>query len=144
MLLIPPDIRIPLSEFELSYVRSSGPGGQNVNKVNSKAVLRWNVRKSPSLPLGVRIRLLSRVESQLTKDGELVIASDRYRDQTRNREDCFQRIRDLVGAAAVRPKPRKETKPSFSSQKRVKESKSRNSNKKSLRRAPGRYSGDSG
>ncbi|MBC7691214.1 MAG: aminoacyl-tRNA hydrolase [Methylotenera sp.] len=136
MLFIPPSIQIPLSELELSYARSSGPGGQNVNKVNSKAVLRWNVLASPSLPLGVRARLIERLGSQLNSDGELVMTSDRFRDQIRNREDCFDKLRELIAAAAVIPKQRRETKPSYSSKRRVKESKSRNSDKKSMRKAP--------
>jgi len=131
-----PEIRIPLSEFELSYVRSSGPGGQNVNKVNSKAVLRWNLLKSPSLPIGARTRLLARLGPRLSAEGYLIITSDRFRDQLRNREDCFQKLSELLLAAAEVPKLRKKVKPSKSSQRRLKEAKGRHSEKKLLRRSP--------
>jgi len=132
-LVIPPNIQVPLSEMELSYARSSGPGGQNVNKVNSKAVLRWNLLQSPSVPEALRMRLLSRLQSRLNNLGEIIIASDTFRDQGRNREDCFERLQALLIAAAHVPKTRKKTKPSYSSQKRVQEKKRRHSQKKSLR-----------
>jgi ribosome-associated protein len=132
-LRITPFFEIPLAELELSYARSSGPGGQNVNKVNSKAVLRWNLRASNSVPLILKGRLLSRLKTQLTVDGELVIASDRFRDQPKNREDCNEKLIKLLSSVAIEPKKRKETKPSRSSQRRVKEEKARNSRKKQLR-----------
>jgi ribosome-associated protein len=135
--LIGPEIRIPDSEFELSYVRSSGPGGQNVNKVNSKAVLRWNLFATESLPLEVKARVLSRLSNQITTEGDIVLTSDRFRDQIRNREDCFEKLRALIAAAAVRPKQRKKTKPSYSSQRKVKESKGRHSEKKKQRKFSG-------
>ena len=91
MLIVSPFVRIPFSELELSYARSSGPGGQNVNKVNSKAVLRWSVLKSPSLREDLRQRLLKRLSSRLTVEGEIVLSSDRFRDQTRNRDDCLEK-----------------------------------------------------
>src|SRR3954467_10595708 len=116
MLLINAMIQIPWSELELSYVRSSGPGGQNVNKVNSKAVLRWNLRDSPSLPEPLRAKLLARLAHRLTQNGDVVITSDSYRDQIRNREECFDKLRKLVDQATYDPKPRKKTRPSRSSQ----------------------------
>jgi len=138
MLWITAEISIPMSEFELSYARSSGPGGQNVNKVNSKAVLRWNIDSSPSLSEEIRRRLLTRLGHRITQEGEIVIASDSYRDQLRNREDCFEKLQKLISLAALKPKPRKKTRPSRSSKKRVRETKSRNSDKKSLRKRPRR------
>src|SRR5690348_15981932 len=111
MLTITPSIRIPDWELELSYARSSGPGGQNVNKVNSKAVLRWNVQTSAALPEFARARILTRLASRISGDGSLVITSDRFRDQIRNREDCFEKLRELLRAALAQPKVRKETQP---------------------------------
>ncbi len=134
MIAILLEIQIPESEVELTYVRSSGPGGQNVNKVNSKAVLRWNVFQSPSLSEAQKARLLERLKDQLTRDGDLLITSDRFRDQTRNREDCMEKLSKILQDASKTPKIRKKTKPSHSSIKRVKAAKSRNSEKKRLRR----------
>lgn len=136
MLVVNSRIRIPISEMELSYARSSGPGGQNVNKVNSKAVLRWNLLQSPSLTEEVRARLLSKLASKLTLEGEIVLTSDRFRDQTRNRQDCFEKLRICLAAAAEVPKIRMKTKPSRSSQRRDQTSKRKSSEKKSLRRSP--------
>ncbi|MCM2278071.1 MAG: aminoacyl-tRNA hydrolase [Oligoflexia bacterium] len=133
-------MRIPVSEFKITYARSSGPGGQNVNKVNSKALLRWNLLESPSLSPELRARLFARLQNRLTREGELLIASDRFRDQGQNREDCIAKLHEILEAAAFVPKTRRKTKPSRSSIRKGKESKSRNSAKKALRRAPPRES----
>ena len=138
MLVINGEIQIPLREIDFSFVRSSGPGGQNVNKVNSKAVLRWNPAQSPSLPLGARIRLLASCQSRLTGEGDLVIMSDRFRDQRRNMEDCLEKLRELILAAALPPKPRKKTKPSRSSERKRREGKKMQSEKKQGRSRIGR------
>ena len=102
-------IAIPRSELRLSFVRSSGPGGQNVNKVNSKVELRWNVSRSPTLPDDVRDRLLSRFSRRINHRGELVLTSQRYRDQLKNIDDCLAKLRELVLAVASPPRPRKKT-----------------------------------
>lgn len=127
------EISIPESEIEFSFVRSSGPGGQNVNKVNSKAVLRWNLLTSPSLSDFMRTRLLHRLESQLTRTGEIIIASDRFRDQGKNREDCLEKLKEILTSASAPAKIRKKTRPTFSSKRKTGEQKKRNSEKKRLR-----------
>jgi ribosome-associated protein len=103
-------LEISRREFSFSFVRSSGPGGQNVNKVASKAVLRWSPASSASLPEDVRSRLLSQCARRLTDRGELVLSSQRYRDQAKNIDDCLAKLRVLVLAAAVAPKKRKKTR----------------------------------
>ena len=130
MLIITPRIRVPLSEIEFTYARSPGPGGQNVNKVNSKAVLRWAVARSPGLPDDVRQRFLARYRRRITGDGELVIAGQRFRDQEKNRADCLDRLREMLQAVATPPKVRRPTKPTRSSQRRRLEAKRQHSQKK--------------
>ena len=124
---------IPEWEIEFSYARSSGPGGQNVNKVNSKAVLRWNALRSPSVPWSARERFLNRLAGRLTSDGCVVLASDRFRDQPRNRDDCLEKFYELLSWAMTEPKARKKTKPSYSSKKKTQDKKKHASRKKSLR-----------
>ena len=104
-------LAIPLAEFRFTFVRSSGPGGQNVNKVNSKAVLRWAVAKSPSLPEDVRERFLSRCARRVNDRGELLITSQRYRDQAKNEQDCLAKLQSLLSAVATPPRKRKKTRP---------------------------------
>ena len=116
MLEVNPHLRIPETEFVWSYVRSGGPGGQNVNKVASKAVLRWNVTASPSLPEDVKARLRARQANRITAEGDLVLTSQRFRDQERNRQDCLDKLREMIAEAAVRPKARRKTKPTRGSQ----------------------------
>src|SRR5438270_1458149 len=117
-------IRIPESEFEWKFVRSGGPGGQNVNKVASKAVLRWNATTSPSLPDDVRGRLLVQQRWKMTLEGDLILTSQRYRDQERNKQDCLDKLRDFIVRATFVPRPRRPTRPSRAS----KESRLRNKN----------------
>jgi ribosome-associated protein len=104
-------IVIPQSELRFSFVRSSGPGGQNVNKVNSKAQLRWSVVRSESLPEDVRIRALARYARRINDRGEIVLTSQRYRDQARNIGDCLTKLREMLAAVAVPAKRRKKTRP---------------------------------
>jgi ribosome-associated protein len=103
-------LAIPRREILFSFVRSSGPGGQNVNKVASKAVLRWSPSASTALPDGVRQRLLVQCGRRVNERGELVLSSQRYRDQAKNVGDCLDKLRRLVAAAAVAPKKRKKTR----------------------------------
>lgn len=104
-------IAIPRRELRFTFVRSSGPGGQNVNKVASKAVLRWSVRDSDSISEAVRNRLLTRAARQVNDRGELVLTSQRFRDQSRNIGDCLDKLRNLITAATKTPIPRKKTRP---------------------------------
>lgn len=125
---------IPFSEFEFSFVRSSGPGGQNVNKVNSKAVLRWNFNASQVLTEEQRARIALKLANQLTVDGDLVVMSDRFRDQGRNKEDCIEKFYAMITQAMHKPKTQKKSKPTYSSKVKKKESKKRHSEKKQNRR----------
>src|SRR3954463_14024524 len=113
MLRIDDRIAIPLTEFRWEYSRSGGPGGQNVNKVNSKVLLRWRPATSSSLPEGVRGRLLLMLAPRLTRDGELLVTSQLTRDQARNLADCLGKVRDLVIAAATPPRVRRPTRPTL-------------------------------
>lgn len=127
-------LQIPLDELSFTYARSSGPGGQNVNKVSSKAVLRWSVQNSAALTDVQRARLLTKLASQLTTRGDIVIASDRFRDQPRNREDCLQKLSSMVAAGLRVPKPRRPTKPSRAAKQRRLASKQQQAAKKAGRR----------
>ena len=103
-------ISIDDAELSETFVRSSGPGGQNVNKVSSAVQLRFDVRHSPSLPNDVAVRLMRLAGKRLTKEGVIVIVAQAHRDQTRNRADARERLFDLIRQAAVRPVPRRATK----------------------------------
>ncbi|HLJ11438.1 MAG TPA: alternative ribosome rescue aminoacyl-tRNA hydrolase ArfB [Planctomycetaceae bacterium] len=138
MLSVNATIQIPDSEFEFTYARSSGPGGQNVNKVNSKAILRWSPAASLSLPEDVRGRFLARYASRLTIAGELILTSQRSRDQNRNAEDCLERLKEMLLAVTRKPVARRPTKPSRGSHKRRLEAKRMHSGKKRNRRRPPR------
>jgi ribosome-associated protein len=129
-------IRIPEGELRWTFVRAGGPGGQNVNKVASKAVLRWNVLASPSLPAEVKDRLQSQQSGRITTEGDLIITSQRFRDQERNRLDCLAKLGAAVTQASVRPKPRKPTRPTRGSREARLVAKRRRSSIKSKRRRP--------
>ena len=134
MLVITPHLSIPLREFVITYARSGGPGGQNVNKVNSKATLRWAAAASPSLPEDIRRRLLLRYGRRMTVEGDLLITSQRFRDAGRNTADCLEKLRQMLLAAAIVPKTRRPTKPSRSAKRRRLEAKRRQSSRKTNRR----------
>lgn len=127
-------IQIPRSEIEFTFTRSSGPGGQNVNKVNSKAVLRWNPVTSASLSEDVRARFIARFGVKLTTEGDLVIASDRFRDREKNIADCLAKLQAMIDQIALPPKPRKPSRPSRGAKRRRVENKRRLSLKKNSRR----------
>ena len=127
-------ITIPESELTEQFVRASGPGGQNVNKVASAVELRFDVRQSPSLPEDVRQRLERLAGRRLTRDGVIVIQAQRYRTQERNRADARDRLARLIRRATVVPKPRVKTRPTRASIERRLHSKAHRSRVKSLRR----------
>ncbi len=138
-LVINAQLQIPGKEISLSFARSAGPGGQNVNKVNSKAVLRWNVANSPSLPEAVKARFLQRFPTRINNLGEVVLASDRQRDQPQNISDCYEKLRQLILAVLVAQRPRKKTRPSRGSVERRLQSKRQSSQRKQRRQfRPGR------
>ena len=118
MLTVTPAISIPESELHERFVRASGPGGQNVNKVASAVELRFDVAHSTALSEPLRARLLARRDRRLTADGVLVIQANRFRDQARNRDDARARLAEIVRAALHVPKKRVATKPTRASQER--------------------------
>jgi ribosome-associated protein len=115
MITITPRIRLPEDELKIEYVRSSGPGGQNVNKVATAVQLRFDARHSPSLPEDVRRRLVKLAGRRMSSEGILVINAQKFRTQAQNRTDAIARLRDLIAHAAVPPKRRKATRPTKSS-----------------------------
>jgi ribosome-associated protein len=129
-------VRIPDGELAWSYARSGGPGGQNVNKVASKAVLRWAMAASPSVPGDVKARIRAAFPSRVTSDGDVVIASQEYRDQERNREACAGKLADMIRQALVRPKARRPTRPTKGSKERRLADKRKRSEQKGARRDP--------
>jgi ribosome-associated protein len=134
MIRINATIAIGEGEIEENFVRASGPGGQNVNKLSTAVQLRFDVRHSPSLAGDVRARLERLAGSRLTRDGVLVINAQRHRTQARNRQDALDRLIDLIRHAAVAPVKRRPTKPTRASRERRIEGKKRRGGIKRLRR----------
>jgi ribosome-associated protein len=135
-MILTKNIQIPESEFHFTFARSGGPGGQNVNKVASKAVLHWDVAASPSLPAEVKERFSAQNRSRITTEGVLVLDSQRFRDQPKNVADCLEKLRELLLRSLHRPKKRRPTKPSRSSKERRLQAKRHISRQKAHRRKP--------
>ena len=128
---------IPATELEVSYARSSGPGGQNVNKVNSKVTMKWALHETQLLPESVADRLRVLAKSRLIEDGSLQVTSQVHRDQMQNLRECMTKIQQLVLQALNPPKARKATRPSAGSNRRRLEEKSKRSQTKSNRSTGG-------
>jgi ribosome-associated protein len=133
MIAVTPRIRLPEKELKIEYVRSSGPGGQNVNKVATAVQLRFDVRHSPSLPEDVRRRLVKLAGRRMTSEGILVLDARRFRTQEQNRADALDKLQELVAQAAVPPKRRKATRPTKGSLERRLKSKHQRGERKTLR-----------
>jgi ribosome-associated protein len=133
-LIVNDDITIPAGELAASFARSAGPGGQNVNKVNTKAVLRWAVRESPSVPAAVKARFLARYGNRVNNEGELVLSCDEHREQPRNLNTCREKLRAMILSVLTPPRRRVKTRPSRAAVERRIKAKQRQSEKKQARR----------
>jgi len=134
MLQITPEIAINENELREEFVRSTGPGGQNVNKVSTAVQPRFDAANSPSLPETVRLRLLQQARGYLTSEGILLIDAQRFRSQAANRQDALNRLMELIRKAALKPKVRYKTRPTLASKVRRLETKKHRSETKSFRR----------
>lgn len=139
MIQVTDTIALDEAELQETFVRASGPGGQNVNKVASAVQLRFDARRSPSLPDDVAVRLMKLAGSRLTQDGVIVITAQSHRSQERNREDALARLVALIRQAAEKPKPRRPTRPTLASKRRRLEAKGRRSEIKKARSAKPGY-----
>ena len=131
---ITPTLQLDEAEIGLSFIRSSGPGGQNVNKVATAVQLRFDARGSRSLPNAVAVRLIRLAGKRATTAGEIVITANQHRTQEMNRKDAIERLLELIRQAAIVPKKRVKTKPTRSARKQRMESKSKRSTVKTHRR----------
>jgi ribosome-associated protein len=133
MIRVNAQIELDEREIQEDFVRASGPGGQNVNKVSTAVQLRFDIARSPSLPDPVRARLIALAGRRVTQDGVLIIEAERYRSQRRNRDDALERLLELIREACEVDKPRRPTRPTLASKKRRLDSKQRRGETKKLR-----------
>jgi ribosome-associated protein len=139
MIRITETIAIDESEIHEQFIRSSGPGGQHVNRAATAVQLRFDAAHSQSLPVAVRKRLIRLAGGRVTKDGVLIIQVGRFRSQDRNRQEAMERLVELIQEAAKKPKVRRKTKPTRASRERRLKTKRHRSEVKRLRRAPDEY-----
>lgn len=135
---VTPSLQIDEAEIDMSFIRSSGPGGQNVNKVATAVQVRFDARRSPSLPNDVAIRLIKLSGSKATNDGVIVFTANRHRTQEMNRKDAIDRLLELIRQAAVAPKKRVKTRPTKTARKERTDNKTKRGTVKSQRRVSSR------
>jgi ribosome-associated protein len=128
-------VEIPLSEISFTFSRSGGPGGQNVNKVNSKAIMRWSVTNTQHVPAEIISRFMHKYGTRVTLEGDLVLSSQRYRDQPSNVSDCLEKLQEMLSSVLERPVVRRATKPTRSSQIKRVDTKREHSKRKAQRRS---------
>lgn len=126
-------VQIPFGEMEFTYARSRGPGGQNVNRTNSAAILRWNLWSSQVFSQEIKERLAQKLQGKLTMDGDLIVRSEVHRDQDQNRSECIQKLHEIIRRALFVPKKRVATKPSRSAKRKRLEGKKKDAETKVLR-----------
>jgi len=139
MIEITPTIQIDRADIEETFIRASGPGGQNVNKVSSAVQLRFNLKGARGLPADMRARAAKLAGRRLTKEGVIVLTAVNYRTQEQNREDALERLIELLKTAAIRPIPRRATKPSRNAKKRRTDNKTQRG---ALKRTRGKFSAE--
>ncbi len=137
LLIVTPALTIPLAEFDETYIRASGPGGQHVNKTSTAVQLRFNVRESQAIDETTRQRLVAIAGNRLTRSGELVVTAGRYRSREQNRRDAYERVARLLERASRPRKKRKRTRPTRASRQRRLDDKRRRGDVKRLRGKPG-------
>ena len=139
MIEITPRLSLNEDELEISFIRASGPGGQNVNKVSTAVQMRFDARRSPSLPNDVSVRLQKLAGSKLTSEGVIVITANRHRTQEANKRDAIERLVELIAKCAVAPVKRRATKPTQAAKEERLQTKARRSGVKSMRGKPGAH-----
>lgn len=136
-LVVDSRVSIPLAEFDYEYMRSSGPGGQKVNKTSTKVRLRWRVLCSPSIDEGLRERIQETFRTRITGEGEFLVTSQRTRDRETNRSDCLEKLAEMIRQVSTPPRKRRPTRPTRASKERRLKQKKQRSRQKQMRSRPG-------